>query len=183
MPDAARVLPLDGIAPLIGPALTMTPLAPCMRLILRGRAAAAAAAAPALGMRLPVLACRSARTGERAALWLGPDEWLILAPADDPLAATLAAALAGVAHALVDVSHRQSGLSIAGSAAATVLNAGCPLDLDHTAFPIGMCTRTVLAKSEIVLWRTGALAFRVEAGRSFVPYVWQYLAEAGREFG
>jgi sarcosine oxidase subunit gamma len=45
-----------------------------------------------------------------------------------------------------------------------------------------MCTRTVLGKSEVVLWRTGAHAFHIEAWRSFLPYVWRFLEEAAREF-
>jgi sarcosine oxidase subunit gamma len=67
-----------------------------------------------------------------------------------------------------------------GPQAATLLSAGCPLDLDDSAFPVGMCTRTVLAKAEVVLWRTGAEAFRIEVWRSFVAYVSQFLAEAAR---
>jgi sarcosine oxidase subunit gamma len=43
-----------------------------------------------------------------------------------------------------------------------------------------MCTRTMLAKSEVVLWRTAADAFRLEVWRSFAAYVAQFLAEAGR---
>jgi sarcosine oxidase subunit gamma len=43
-----------------------------------------------------------------------------------------------------------------------------------------MCTRTMLAKAEIVLWRTGSLEFRVEVWRSFAAYVSQFLAEAAR---
>jgi sarcosine oxidase subunit gamma len=62
-----------------------------------------------------------------------------------------------------------------------LLNAGCPLDLDLAAFPVGMCTRTVLAKAEIVLWRTSAEVFHVEVWRSFASYVTEYLAEAARE--
>ena len=64
-----------------------------------------------------------------------------------------------------------------------LLNAGCPLDLDSTAFPIGMCTRTVLAKAEIVLWRTGQDVFHVEVWRSFADYVSSFLAEVARELG
>ena len=62
-----------------------------------------------------------------------------------------------------------------------LLNAGCPLDLDLAAFPVGMCTRTVLAKAEIVLWRTSAEVFHVEVWRSFASYVTEYLAEVARE--
>jgi sarcosine oxidase subunit gamma len=43
-----------------------------------------------------------------------------------------------------------------------------------------MCTRTVLAKAEVVLWRTGVESFRLEVARSFVAYASEYLAEAAR---
>lgn len=184
MPDLARRRPLADAAPLAGPAIALAPLPPAARFILRARPAAMEAAAGPLGLRLPVVACRAATAGARSALWLGPDEWLLLAPeADGPaLAAALESAMAGLPHSLVDVGHRQSGVTLSGACATLALNAGCPLDLDVAAFPLGMCTRTVLGKAEIVLWRTGAQSFRVEAWRSFLPYVWDFLVEAAREF-
>jgi sarcosine oxidase subunit gamma len=185
MPEPARRLPLAPVRPHSGGAVALAPLPPQARFILRGRPAAIAAAAGPLGLALPVVACRAAVSGERAALWLGPDEWLLLAPERDgpALAEALEAAMRGMPHALVEVGHRQSGLTVSGPRAAVALNAGCPLDFDPDAFPIGMCTRTVLAKAEIVLWRAGAERFRVEAARSYLPYVWQFLEEAAREFG
>ena len=119
---------------------------------------------------------------DRAALWLGPDEWLLIAPVahGKVLADSLATALAGLPHSLVDVSHRQSAAVLRGPLAATLLAAGCPLDLDTRAFPVGMCTRTVLAKAEVVLWRTATEVFRIEVARSFVAYVSEFLWEAER---
>ncbi len=180
---AATEGPLDSFAMPGSAALTALP--PVARFVLRGRPGAVEAAASAFGAPLPQLACRAVTVGEgRAALWLGPDEWLLLAsPTDGPaLAAALERALDGHPHSLVDVSHRQVGIEISGPDATAALNAGCPLDLDVPAFPPGMCTRTVLAKSEIVLWRTAAETFRVEVWRSFAAYVWSFLAEASREF-
>src|SRR5204862_236244 len=86
-----------------------------------------------------------AQAGARAALWLGPDEWLLIAPEPAPrrFAAALAEALTGLPHSLVDVSHRQSALALSGPQATTLLAAGCPLDLDVGPFPVGMCTRTI----------------------------------------
>ncbi len=179
MPDlrAARRPPLFG-ATLAG----LQPLPPAARHILRGGAGLSAAVSAAAGVSLPRERCRALTAGDRAALWLGPDEWLLVAPeADGPaLARSLASALAGIPHSLVDVSHRQSGCELRGPAAATHLSAGCPLDLDDSAFPIGMCTRTVLAKAEVVLWRKAAETFHLEVARSFVAYVSQFLAEAAR---
>jgi sarcosine oxidase subunit gamma len=164
------------------PALHLTDLPPRMRLILRGRAAAIEAATAPLGFALPQLPCRAVTVREHNALWLGPDEWLILAAPSDPLATALAQAMQGLAHSLTDVGHRQCGIELNGAAAADVLNAGCPLDLDAASFPVGMCTRTVLARSEIVLWRIGAVTFHLEVARSFVPYVRAFLLEAARDY-
>ena len=93
----------------------------------------------------------------------------------------LEAALAGVFHALIDVSHRQTGLEIAGPGAARLLAAGVPLDLDLSAFPVGMVTRTLLLKAEIALWRREAERFRLEVGRSFAPYVAAALTQSAAD--
>ncbi len=180
MAELLRTLPLADFAPLTGRPVRLVAAAPAARFVLRARGPAAAAAAPALGTPLPAIACRAAVAGELAALWLGPDEWLLLAPAaaGAALHARLVAALGGMAHALTDIGHRQGAMLLSGPAATATLNAGCPLDFDPEAFPVGMCTRTVLARAEVVLWRTGAEAFRIEAGRSFLPYVWRFLEEA-----
>ena len=161
---------------------TLAPLPPAARYILRGGPAVRAAAEQAVGVGIPAEACRALTREGRAALWLGPDEWLLITPVAQgaSLAEQLATALAGLPHSLVDVGHRQSGCELGGPLAATLLSAGCPLDLDERAFPVGMCTRTVLAKAEVVLWRTATETFRIEVARSFVAYVSEFLAEAGR---
>jgi sarcosine oxidase subunit gamma len=140
------------------------------------------AAGAVLGLTVPAVACRASVNGERAALWLGPDEWLLLMPVAEGAAheRSLSAALHGLPHSLVDVSHRQTALQLSGPQAATLLAAGCPLDLDESAFPVGMCTRTMFAKAEVVLWRTAPATFRLEVWRSFAAYVALFLGEAAR---
>ena len=44
-----------------------------------------------------------------------------------------------------------------------------------------MCTRTVFAKAEIVLWRPAEHVFRLEVWRSFSLYVVQLLHEVARD--
>jgi sarcosine oxidase subunit gamma len=164
-------------------------LPPANRWVLHAGPAARARAASTWGIEFPETACRAAVAETRAILWLGPDEYLLLelAPGDRAdesqraLAAALEQALVGTRHALVDVSHRQFALEVGGAHAATMLNAGCPLDLDLAEFPVGMCTRTVLAKADVVLWRTGVDAFHLEVWRSFADYVSGLLAEIARE--
>jgi sarcosine oxidase subunit gamma len=109
---------------------------------------------------------------------LGPDEWMLCAPTD-----TAEFNLEGEHHALVDVSHRYAALMVEGPNAATVLAAGCPLDLHPAVFTAGSATRTLLGKAEVVLWcLQDAPAYRVECARSFAPYVLAFLREAAREF-
>ncbi len=166
------------------PAAELHPAAAQSRFVFRGREPAIIAAGAAFGVTLPRAACRAAESGDRAALWLGPDEWLLLAnAAEEPaVGQDLGAALTGLPHALVAVGHRNCGLEVVGPQAAAILNAGCPLDLDIGEFPVGMCTRTILGKAEIVLWRTAPESFHVEVWRSFAAYVWQFLDEARSEF-
>jgi sarcosine oxidase subunit gamma len=163
------------------PVLRMAP--PAARQVLRAAPEALRAAGAVLGLSLSMPVCRASVQGDRAALWLGPDERLLLA-ADASAADTsgrLQQALANYSYSLVDVSHRQLGLALYGPHAEIVLATGCPLDLDPQAFPVGMCTRTVLAKAEIVLWRIADDSFHLEVWRSFAAYVSAVIAEAARE--
>ena len=157
---------------------------PGSRLILQCDAAARSAAAAVWGVPFSEERCRAQSLGERATLWLGPDEHLLWqASRESPLPiADLEKALATHPHSLVDVSHRQVALEISGPHAAVILAGACPLDLDAREFPVQMCTRTVLAKAEIVLWRTAPDAFHVEVWRSFQAYAQGLLREIGREF-
>lgn len=154
------------------------------RLMLRGAPDVAAAIAPAFGVGAPLAPLQSAIAGERAALWMGPDEWLLLAPMEEgDLAARLASALSALPHALVDISHRQAGIEISGAGAATLLNAGVNLDLSGAAFAPGVVVRTLFLKAEITLWRRGADRWRLETGRSFAPYLAAALMRSAQDWG
>jgi sarcosine oxidase subunit gamma len=162
--------------PRLAPCAGLRPLAPRARWILRGGAAVQAAAGAVLDWPLPSQG-RAAGDHDHAALWLGPDEFLLL---DPPQLPALRAALGPVPHSLVEVSQRQTGFTVSG-AARLALNAGCPLDLDLKIFTVGACTRTVFGKAEVVLWRIAPDIFHVEVWRSFAMYVTQLLAQAASE--
>jgi len=159
--------------------VTLATMPSSHRISLRAPAASVGALSEALGLSLPLKPKTSASKGSRTALWLGPDEWLVIDDgAKDPLEAC-----AGVEalHSAVGISHRNVAFSVNGPAAANTVNAGCPQDLSLAAFPIGACSRTILGKVEIVLLRTGEDAFRVECWRSFSDYVFTFLTEAARD--
>ncbi len=172
-------------SPSFAPTSWMSVKAPLTRLVFHGDRTARAAAEAGFPIASADEVCRARVDGDRASLWLGPDERLLLAPADQDaarIAAAIAAALGAVPHAIVDVSHRQIGLEIRGPQATQILNGACPLDLDLSQFPVGMCTRTALAKADIVLWRQQPDRFHVEVWRSFAPYVVALLNEIARDY-
>jgi sarcosine oxidase subunit gamma len=159
-------------------------LPPSTRIAIRAGPGALPALARAFGLAFSQIACRAMVSDDRAALWLGPDEWLFIAPEGSgaELLPAAAAALASAPASLVDVSHRTVAIAVTGPSAAAALNAFVPLDLDDAAFPVGSCTRTLLGKSEIVLWRTSILDYRLEVARSFSAYVWRLLEAASRQY-
>jgi sarcosine oxidase, subunit gamma len=179
----------------------LTGLPPAARFAFHGGAEARAALDPVWGVAFSEAACRANAHSGRATLWMGPDEYLLLdfaggeprtvepLPGQPPGGASastlfdaLEGAMADVPHALVDISHRQFAFEMGGPHAATILSGACPLDLNLAEFPVGMCTRTALAKADITLWRTRADAFHLEVWRSFAGYVTGVLAEIAAEF-
>lgn len=174
--------PLQDLALPAGPRFTLAEAPPAARFVLRGGEAVRLACGMVFGAEPPSRLGPAAEGDKRAALWLGPDEWLLIADGADAAAIgdVLESVLEGTARSLVDVSHRQVGLIASGPAAGRVLNAGCPLDLDLKAFPVGFATRTVFDKVEIVLWRRAEVAFHIEVWNSFAPHLAASLAEAAR---
>jgi sarcosine oxidase subunit gamma len=155
---------------------SLRPLPAANRWVFQGGEDARAAAARSWPPGFSSQSCRASTDGRSASLWMGPDEFLLISP--DQI--SLAESLGGIPHSLVDVSHRQLGFELVGPNCAALLSGGCPLDLDLKAFPVRMCTRTVFAKADIVLWRKADDVFQVEVWRSFYEYTTQLLAELAR---
>ena len=158
-------------------------MAETARIALRCRPELLAGFGAAFGLALPTRPLTAPATGRRAALWLGPDEWLLLAE-DAPAAAlipALEAARAGAAAAITDITDRQVALELEGPTAPALLAEGCPLDLD--AFPVNGCARTLFGKVEVVVWRRAADWWRLEVARSFAPHLEAHLAEAAADLG
>jgi sarcosine oxidase subunit gamma len=104
------------------------------------------------------------------ALWLGPDEWLVLSGREEDYTDRPAA---------VDVSANRVCLELAGESAADVLARGCALDLHPSVFPPGRCAQTLLARAQVILYRTDEHAFRLLVRPSLADYVRAWLRDAG----
>lgn len=138
--------------------------------------AGAAAVGDALGAPLPL----EPNTLSGRALWLGPDEWLVVSEEEPPgpLEAALAA-LPGVT--VVDLSANRRALELRGPEAADVLAGGCALDLHPRAFGPGRCAQTLLAGVPVILWQVDVDVYRVLVRPSFAPYLAAWLADATAE--
>ena len=154
---------------------------PASRLSFRATTKGAKAFGKSLGIELPTQPGTSTNSAGRSALWIGPDEWLII-DQKNPVDA-LMPKRPNREFSAVDVSHRNMAFLISGAGAVNTINAACPRDLSLTAFPVGSVSRTIFGKAEIVLLRTGKESFRMECWRSFAPYVWDMLLVAAKDSG
>jgi sarcosine oxidase subunit gamma len=137
----------------------------------------------ALGAPLPVEPGSTAAAEGRDVLWLGPDEWLLIAPpgTQSELVSRLRAAVGDEHGSVVDTSAARTALHLAGPHARDVLAHGCPLDLHPRAFPARRCAQSLLARERVVLLAqdNGILVLvRTSASR----YLADWLLDAATEF-
>lgn len=175
---AIRTLPLAGRHG-GSAAVRLTPAAPASRISLRAPAESIGALSAALALELPRRPKTSTRSNGCSALWLGPDEWLVIDESGADLIGVTRSS--GVLHSATDVSHRNTAIAVSGPGAEATLAAGCPQDLSLDAFPIGACSRTLFGKVEVIVLRLDDETFRVECWRSFSDYVFGLLAEAASD--
>jgi sarcosine oxidase subunit gamma len=151
--------------------------------------ALAAVLGTALPARVGEVAGSADGRGERAVLWLAPDEFLVVGRdeaesgvATAAFAAELAAGLAEHAGQVVDVSANRTTLELAGPHAREVLDKSCQLDLHPREFPVGRAVVTLLESVGVILWRTGAETWRIMPRASFSTHVVRWLLDGMREF-
>ena len=134
-----------------------------------------------IGFKLPAKPNTVAEGRVGAALWLGPDEWLLVTPPVEQAAVvrSLAEALSGVPAAVTDVSSGQTVISVRGPRARDVLAQGCPIDLHRRAFHVGQCAQTHVGKAAATVWpRDDAPTFDLVVRRSFAEYLATWLRDA-----
>lgn len=153
-----------------------------LRLDPKGRAAESVGLA--LGVPLPLEPGTTEVTAGHTILWLGPDEWLVVAPpgSERDVAAQVRAAVGAEHASVVDVSARRTTLGLAGSCARDVLAHGCALDLHPRAFGTGRCAQTMLARAPVVLAALPGDAFWVLVGSSYARYLADWLLDAATEY-
>lgn len=128
------------------------------------------AAADPLPFATPVENAVSA-WNDRDVLWLGPDEWLVVA---EPMAAPtivreLEDALSGHHRSILDVSANRIVFEL--NDGLEVLSSGCGLDLHPTRWHPGMCAQTLFGQAQVILHQRDERTTRVFVRPSFERYV------------
>ncbi|MGR3462825.1 MAG: sarcosine oxidase subunit gamma [Roseovarius sp.] len=143
-----------------------------------------AAVKKAVGLDIP--GQRAALGGKgTAALWMSPDELLLMCPYDKvaETIATLDAALEGQHFLAVNVSDARSFLRISGARAREVLAKLCPVDLSPDAFASGMFRRTRMAQVPAAFWLDEGGTFHLVCFRSVGEYAFNLLKTAALSGG
>ena len=137
---------------------------------------------------LPAASGEVRGSGNTAVLWLGPAEFLLVAPAEaheslgGDLPRTLIEALGDGAGQVVDLSANRTTLELTGPRARAVLEKGCSLDLHPRVFTTGTALSTEIGGIPAVLWKTGDEAYRIFPRASFAEFLGRWLLDAMREY-
>ena len=170
--------------------ITETPFLTQLNLRVDPGGPSVAAVGKALGGELPAEPCTASRSGvprigDVEVLWLGPDEWLVLAEPgrQRELQDLLRTAIGDSRGAVVDVSAQRTALSLSGPSAREVLARGCAIDLDPRVAPAGTCVQTLLARAgvTIVVRDERASEFLLLVRASFAQYLAAWLVDACTE--
>jgi sarcosine oxidase subunit gamma len=139
--------------------------------------------AAALGFDLPMVPNTVTWGADRRALWLGPDEWLIVGPdgQQNALEPALLSGLNGAFGSVVDVSANRALLEIRGTKARELLAHGVSIDLGARSLGSDRCAQTLLAKAQVIIERREEAAFYLYVRTSFAGYVADWLLDAATE--
>ncbi|MDZ4092571.1 MAG: sarcosine oxidase subunit gamma family protein [Arthrobacter sp.] len=137
---------------------------------------------------LPSASGEVSGNGGTAALWLGPAEFLLVAPAESheslggELPGALVEALGDGAGQVVDLSANRTTLELSGPRARAVLEKGCSLDLHPRVFKTGTALSTEIGGIPAVLWKTADQEYRIFPRASFAEFLGRWLLDAMREY-
>ncbi|MGN7149467.1 sarcosine oxidase subunit gamma [Arthrobacter sp. SAFR-179] len=137
---------------------------------------------------LPAASGAVAGSGDTSVLWLGPGEFLVVAPTEaheslgGGLIPALRDALGGDAGQVVDLSANRTTFELSGPRARDVLEKGNSLDLHPRVFKAGTAFSTEIANIPAILWKTGEESFRIFPRASFAEFLGRWLLDAMREY-
>ncbi len=117
--------------------------------------------------------------------WLGPDEWLIVAPLDQSnrVEAVVRENLTDQFATLTKIGSAQTIIRVSGWQAIEFLSRGIAIDLDPSGFKPGHCVQTIMAHANVTVLNHSQdeSIFDLIVRRSFADHLWRWLLDVGQE--
>jgi sarcosine oxidase, subunit gamma len=142
-----------------------------------------AATKSVLGFDLPKAPRTSASWGDIKALWLSPDQWLILCTRSKcaELLSDLQKALGKVHSLAVNVSDMRSILRMEGACVRETLMKGSTLDLISADYKPGTVRRMRFAEIAALLHVVEENVIDIYVFRSYANYAWDFIVKSARK--
>ena len=176
--DKGRDLPMTRAGTIV--AIAETPAA----FVLQGKCGDGAyykAAEETLGLALPKVVSEVARSETCRAFWLGPDMWLLLAPAAEAIETSqkLTVLTARFLHAsFIETTETRAWLRLEGPAARETLMKLTARDLRDSAFPTGACVGAALGPLHALMERIGEDAYLIAGPISSAEFLATMMRDA-----
>jgi len=136
-----------------------------------------------LGFPLPLVPNTKESIGQLKALWLGPDEWLIVSGVDPESILQKLNDMGEVLHvSIVDVGSNRVVVDLSGPHSIDVLMKSCEIDFHPSVFIPGQVVQTLLAKSQAIIEQVEEGHFHIYIRNSFSHYVLEWLIDAFAEY-
>ena len=131
-----------------------------------------------LGFSLPQAPNSTETHGDITAMWLSPNEWMLVTSPERgvDLTVSLQQVLVSIHALVVDVSDRWTVVAIAGTRVLSVLSKGTSVRLEPAAFGVGRCCQTRLFSMPVIIRQSDATpTFDIFVDSTFSEYLWRWL--------
>ena len=168
------------------PGLQMREIKPVMKLIIRGKKRQfLSAVGKSLNLLLPNEANTSSRSDQLTALWLSPDEWMIvsneLASKDTDKYNVYEVLFNSISKtnlgAVIDVTDQFVQLELKGKNIYEIFSAGCPFNFNEFKEKKGSTTQTVLNHIDVILQNKDENIVNLFVRRSFAEHLWSWIED------
>ena len=127
--------------------------------------------------------CSAVQSDQTAAIWVGPDRWLIVEKEQRDMVAAIQNAVSTDMAAITDQSHSRCVIRLSGIEARNVLRKGTTLDLDTSHFKMGEARTTSLFHMNGLIHCLSEYSFDIYVARSFGQSFFEVITHAAAEYG
>ncbi len=137
----------------------------------------------AVGVSPSATSLSAVNANATAAIWVGPNRWLVVEKESRDLAAIVGASVSNELAAVTDQSHSRCVLRLTGEQSRNVLRKGTTLDLDPAYFKAGEAKTTSLFHINALIHCLEESMFDIYVARSFGQSFFGVITHSAAEYG